>query len=137
LSGTAENAKTFSVRVSDPSGAFADRSFTVQTNTAPVWQTGADDIGPFAVGSMVDYQMVAVDNDNDPITYQRMVGFPPKNTTVSSSGRLSGGPILPLTPEYLEFPISANTLVEVYVNGVQTTNFLVNDQPYNPPITVG
>lgn len=137
LSGSAQAGKTFSVRVSDTNGAFADRSFTVQTNTAPVWQTGADDIGPFAVGSMVDYQLVAVDNDNDPITYQRRVGFPPRNTVISSSGRLTGGPILPQTPEYLEFPISANTLVEVYVNGVQTTNFLVNGQPYNPPISTG
>ncbi len=137
LSGSANLERTFSLRVSDGSGAFADRSFTIEVNVAPVWVTGANAVGPFAVGSNPSFQLVATDNDNDPLTYTLISGAPPRNMSVSSTALLSGGPIMPVTPEQLEFPISANTLIEVYINDVQTTNFTVNGQAYNPPISTG
>ena len=137
LSGTANLERTFSLRVTDPNGEFADRSFTVEVNVAPVWVTAANAVGPYAVGSYPSYQLVATDNDNDPLTYTMVSGAPPRNMSVSATALLSGGPIMPVTPEQLEFPISANTLIEVYINDVQTTNFTVNGQPYNPPVSTG
>lgn len=137
LSGSANLERTFSLRVSDGSGAFADRSFTIEVNVAPVWVTGANAVGPFAVGSNPSFQLVATDNDNDPLTYTLISGAPPRNMSVSSTALLSGGPIMPVTPEQLEFPISANTLIEVFINDVQTTVFTVNGQPYNPPVSTG
>lgn len=137
LSGTANLERTFTLRVTDAHGTYADRSFTVEVNVAPVWVTGANAVGPFAVGSNPSFQLVATDNDNDPLTYTLLSGAPPRNMSVSSTALLSGGPIMPVTPEQLEFPISANTLIEVYINDVQTTNFTVNGQPYNPPISTG
>lgn len=137
LSGTANLERTFSLRVTDPNGEFADRSFTVEVNVAPVWVTAANAVGPYAVGSYPSYQLVATDNDNDPLTYTLVSGAPPRNMSVSATALLSGGPIMPVTPEQLEFPISANTLIEVFINDVQTTNFTVNGQPYNPPVSTG
>lgn len=137
LSGTANLERTFSLRVTDPNGEFADRSFTVEVNVAPVWVTGANAVGPYAVGSNPSFQLVATDNDNDPLTYTMTAGAPPRNMSVSSTALLSGGPIMPVTPEQLEFPISANTLIEVFINDVQTTVFTVNGQPYNPPVSTG
>ena len=123
--------------MTDPDGRFVDRSFTIEVNVAPVWVTAANAMGPFAVGDMVSYQLVATDADNDPLTFSRTTGSTPRNTSVSSTALLSGGPIMPVTPDQLEFPISANTLVEVYINDIQTNNFTVNGQAYNPPVSTG
>ena len=137
LTGQANQERTFSLRVTDPDGRFVDRSFTIEVNVAPVWVTAANAMGPFAVGDMVSYQLVATDADNDPLTFSRTTGSTPRNTSVSSTALLSGGPIMPVTPDQLEFPISANTLVEVYINDIQTNNFTVNGQAYNPPVSTG
>lgn len=137
LTGTSGSEGSFTLRVADPSGASEDRTFSISSNSGPVWVTGANAVGPFAVGSNPSYQLVATDADNDPLTYTLVSGAPPRNMSVSSTALLSGGPIMPVTPEQLEFPISANTLIEVYINDVQTTNFTVNGQPYNPPVSAG
>lgn len=137
LTGSAGAEGSFTLRVTDPNGYNADRTFSIASNAGPVWVTAANAVGPFAVGDTVNYQLVATDADNDPLTFTRTSGTLPRNLSVSSTALLSGGPIMPVTPQQLEFPISANTLVEVYVNGVQTTNFTVNGQAYNPPVSTG
>ena len=137
LTGTSGSEGSFTLRVADPSGASEDRTFSITSNTGPVWVTGANAVGPFAVGTNPSFQLVATDADNDPLTYMLVSGSPPRNMSVSSTALLSGGPIMPVTPEQLEFPISANTLIEVYINDVQTNNFTVNGQAYNPPVSTG
>lgn len=137
LTGTATNERTFTLRVSDPSGAFVDRSFLFGVNVPPIWVTGSNDVGPFTAGGAFNFQLVATDADFDPLTYSVTAGALPRNALLSSTGLLSGAPVLPLTPLVLEFPISADTLIEVYINGVQTDDFLVNGAPYNPPVSSG
>lgn len=137
LTGTSGSEGSFTLRVTDPTGVAAERTFSISANSGPVWVTGANAVGPFAVGDNVSYQLVATDADNDPLTFSRISGATPRNTSVSTTALLSGGPIMPVTPEQLEFPISANTLVEVFINGVQTNNFTVNGQAYNPPVSTG
>lgn len=134
LTGTVNSSGAFILRASDEHGSFEDRSFSLSANQAPVWVTQPDGVGPLIFNSSVNFQFVAT--DTDPITFSRISGTLPRNMALSSTGLMSGT-VYPVTPEYLEFPISANTLVEVFVNGVQTDDFLVNGEPYNPPISTG
>lgn len=134
LTGTVNSSGAFIIRASDEHGAYEDRSFSIVANQAPVWVTPSNGVGPFIFNSNVNFQFVAT--DNEPITYTRQSGSLPRNLSLTSTGIMSGT-VYPVTPVELEFPISANTLVEVYINGVQTNDFSVNGQPYNPPISTG
>lgn len=134
LTGTVTTSGAFIIRALDEHGAFEDRSFSLGANQAPVWVTPTNGAGPFTFNSTVNFQFVAT--DSEPVTITRQSGSLPRNLALSSTGLMTGT-VYPVTPEYLEFPISANTLIEVYVNGVQTDDFLVNGEPYNPPISTG
>lgn len=134
LTGIIESSGAFIIRALDEHGSYEDRSFSLAANQAPQWVTPADGVGPLQFNAPVSFQFSAT--DTDPLTYSRVSGTLPRNMALSSTGLMTGT-VYPVTPEYLEFPISANTLVEVFINGVQTNDFLVNGEEYSPPISVG
>lgn len=85
---------TITIRASDLSGNFTDRTFTftieASDTSAPVWQTPRGHRGRFATGQTVSMTVLATDDSND-IRYTKVSG-PNWLTVGATSGLVSGLP---------------------------------------------
>lgn len=74
ITGTAQNdtTATFTLRASD-SVDFADRSFTIQVNGKPIWETAIDSIGSVQEGESDSFQVTA--NAGDSVDLSQTVTY--------------------------------------------------------------
>lgn len=77
------------IRATDPKNASADRAFSIDINTPPVWLTAAGTLPPFNEGVFYSYQLQAVDADNHDLTFTDDGGLP-AGLSLSASGLISG-----------------------------------------------
>lgn len=96
LSGTAPSLIQpygFTIRVTDSSGRFADRAFSlsvIDDNVAPIWQTAAS-LGTYGVETGIDLALVATDVNDDLLTYDVISGSLPTGITLDdATGHLTG-----------------------------------------------
>ena len=84
---------TFCVRVQTETGDVSDRTFTltVSGQDVPIITTTADSLGDYFDGTWFEYQLEAVDLDDDPLVWEISGGELPNGLTLdSTTGLISG-----------------------------------------------
>lgn len=93
LSVSEDITSTFCCRATSSTGKISDRTFslTVTGQDAPTIENDSSHLGDFVDGTYVDVDILAIDLDNEPITWELVSGELPAGLTLNTAtGKISG-----------------------------------------------